>query len=61
MHEASQLVFFPGDADDRQVGFLDGNMAYNGGRLKPNDAHLDAAARRITAGVKFNRPEDRDD
>ena len=44
-----------------QVGFLDGNMARNGGRLKASDDQIDAAARRVTAGVQFNKSEDRED
>jgi hypothetical protein len=41
------------------IGVLDGNMAYNEGRLKPTDEQLDAAARRASSNIKFNDDDDR--
>jgi hypothetical protein len=44
-----------------KLGILEGIMAYNGGRMKASDDSLDAAARRVTAGMKFDTSESRDD
>lgn len=45
----------------RQIGFVEGNMAYNGGSTKADTAQLDAAGRRATANVPFKKPEDREE
>lgn len=45
----------------QSIGFISGSTDYNGGRRQAGDDELDAAARRITAGVRFDSAEKRDE
>jgi hypothetical protein len=36
-----------------QIGFMDGNMGYNGGRMKPSSNQVNASARRTSSMTQF--------